>query len=198
MPIRRRATPAPPGQPGEIVIAGPQVMKGYWNKPEADAEVFVAAGLRTGDVGTIDEDGYIRIVDRLKDMIAVSGFKVFPSQLEALLYQHEAVREALVIGIPDPYAGERPKAGTDLDVEVFQQVAADRRGVDLLGNHHRGQLRQPVASAANSSRPISCSPSCKALPAERCRSVTASSPSARMRLMPASRLATMPTGAVWW
>jgi long-chain acyl-CoA synthetase len=104
------ARPAPPGQPGEIVIAGPQVMKGYWNKPEADAEVFVAAGLRTGDVGTIDEDGYIRIVDRLKDMIAVSGFKVFPSQIESILYQHEAVREALVIGIPDARTGERPKA----------------------------------------------------------------------------------------
>jgi long-chain acyl-CoA synthetase len=103
--------PPPEGEPGEIVFFGPQVMKGYWNRPEADAEVFVAGGgLRTGDVGLIDEDGYIRIVDRLKDMIAVGGFKVFPSQIEALLYRHDAVREALVIGIPDSYAGERPKA----------------------------------------------------------------------------------------
>jgi long-chain acyl-CoA synthetase len=100
----------PAGEPGEIVISGPQVMKGYWNRPEADADAFIGGRLRTGDVGLIDEDGYIRIVDRLKDMIAVSGFKVFPSQIEAILYRHETVKEALVIGIPDPYAGERPKA----------------------------------------------------------------------------------------
>ncbi len=102
--------PPPPGEPGEIVFLGPQVMKGYWKRPEADADVFIGKALRTGDVGLIDEDGYVRIVDRLKDMIAVSGFKVFPSQLEAILYGHSAVKEALVIGIPDPYAGERPKA----------------------------------------------------------------------------------------
>ncbi len=102
--------PAPDGEPGEIAFAGPQVMKGYWQRSDADAEVFVGRYLRTGDVGTIDPDGYIRIVDRLKDMIAVGGFKVFPSQVEAVLYQHPAVREALVIGIPDPYRGESPKA----------------------------------------------------------------------------------------
>lgn len=102
--------PPPEGQPGEIVFSGPQMMKGYWGRPDADAEIFVAQGLRTGDVGLIDEDGYIRIVDRLKDMISVGGFKVFPSQVETFLYRHEAVKEALVIGIPDAYAGERPKA----------------------------------------------------------------------------------------
>jgi long-chain acyl-CoA synthetase len=101
---------APPGAPGEITVSGPQVMKGYWNRPDADAEVFIEGRLRTGDVGLIDEDGYIKIVDRLKDMISVSGFKVFPSQVEAILYRNEAVREALVIGIPDQRAGERPKA----------------------------------------------------------------------------------------
>lgn len=107
--------PAPPGEPGEIAISGPQVMKGYWMRPEADAEVFIDGLLRTGDVGRIDEDGYITIVDRLKDMIAVSGYKVFPSQVEAVLYQHEAVRDALVIGIPDPRSGERPKAFVTLN-----------------------------------------------------------------------------------
>jgi len=107
--------PAPEGEPGEIIVSGPQIMKGYWNRPDADANVFVSFEgqghwLRTGDVGTIDEDGYVRIVDRLKDMIAVGGFKVFPSQIEAVLYKHPAVKEALVIGIPDLYRGEHPRA----------------------------------------------------------------------------------------
>ncbi|MEO9130473.1 MAG: long-chain fatty acid--CoA ligase [Sphingomonas sp.] len=112
--------PAPEGEPGEILILGPQIMKGYWNRPEADAEVFLAdqAGrrwLRTGDVGTIDDDGFIRIVDRLKDMIAVSGFKVFPSQIEAVLHHHPAVKEAMVIGLPDTYRGEHPRAYVTLN-----------------------------------------------------------------------------------
>src|SRR3546814_5205900 len=101
-------------------------MQGYWNRPDADVEVFLGKGLRTGDVGLIDEDGYIRIVDRLKDMIAVGGFKVFPSQIEEILYRHPAVREALVIGIPDSYHGEMPKAfvtlaeGADVDGEALK------------------------------------------------------------------------------
>ena len=107
--------PVAAGEPGEIVAHGPQVMKGYWNRPDADADVFVKDDggkiwLRTGDVGLIDEDGFIRIVDRLKDMIAVGGFKVFPSQIEAILYQHPAVKEALVVGLPDAYRGESPRA----------------------------------------------------------------------------------------
>jgi len=112
--------PPAEGEPGEIVVHGPQIMQGYWNRPDADADVFVTVDgephwLRTGDVGLIDEDGYIRIVDRLKDMIAVGGFKVFPSQIEAVLYQHPAVKEALVIGLPDAYHGELPHAYVTLD-----------------------------------------------------------------------------------
>lgn len=106
---------APEGEPGEIVIAGPQIMYGYWNRPDADDQILYDGFLRTGDVGTIDEDGYIFIVDRLKDMIAVSGFKVFPSQLEEILYKNPAVKEALVIGVPDPYTGEKPKAFVTLE-----------------------------------------------------------------------------------
>ena len=109
--------PAPEGEPGEIVVSGPQVMKGYWNRPDADSAAFADGRLRTGDVGLIDEHGYIRIVDRLKDMIAVSGFKVFPSMIEAILYRHPAVKEALVIGIADRHSGERPKAFVTLKPE---------------------------------------------------------------------------------
>lgn len=107
--------PAPEGEPGEIVVAGPQIMAGYWNRPETDDSTFCydSAGqkwLRTGDVGQIDEDGFIKIVDRLKDMIAVGGFKVFPKHIEEVLYRHPAVKEALVVGMPDAYRGETPRA----------------------------------------------------------------------------------------
>lgn len=128
----------PPGEPGELVAKGPQMMAGYWNKPEATGQVFVDGWLRTGDVATIDGDGFIFIVDRLKDMIAVGGFKVFPSQIEDILYTHPAVKEALVIGVPDSYAGERPKAFVTLN----EDIAAN--GEDLekwlnpkLGKHER-------------------------------------------------------------
>ncbi len=129
---------APEGEPGEIVIAGPQIMYGYWNRPDADDQILYDGFLRTGDVGRIDEDGYIFIVDRLKDMIAVSGFKVFPSQLEDILYKHPAVKEALVIGVPDPYTGEKPKAfvtlekGTDASGEMLAEWLNPK-----LGKHER-------------------------------------------------------------
>ncbi|MBA4162501.1 MAG: dicarboxylate--CoA ligase PimA [Novosphingobium sp.] len=102
------------GEPGELAIQGPQVMQGYWQRPEAAADAFAerpdGRWLRTGDVAAIDDAGYARIVDRIKDMIAVGGFKVFPSQVEAVLLQHEAVKEALVIGVPEARLGEMPRA----------------------------------------------------------------------------------------
>lgn len=108
--------PAPDGEPGELVVRGPQIMQGYWNRPDADADSFTADGwLRTGDVAVIDADGYIRIVDRLKDMIAVGGFKVYPSEVERVLYTHPAVKEALVLGLPDARLGEVPAAFVTLD-----------------------------------------------------------------------------------
>src|SRR3546814_7365031 len=91
-------------------------MQGYWNRPEADGDSFTADGwLRTGDVAAVDADGYIRIVDRLKDMISVGGFKVYPSVIEARLYEHPAVKEAIVLGVTDPYLGETPKAFVTLE-----------------------------------------------------------------------------------
>ncbi len=130
--------PAPEGEPGEIVFSGPQAMQGYWGKPETGNDNFSDGGVRTGDVGLIDEDGYVRIVDRLKDMIAVGGFKVFPSTIEKRLYTNDAVKEALVIGIPDRYSGEKPKAFVTLN------EGADISGDELtawlnpqLGKHER-------------------------------------------------------------
>jgi long-chain acyl-CoA synthetase len=134
--------PPPQGEPGEMVIAGPQIMKGYWRRPEADAETFVVIDgeryLRTGDVGEIDADGYISVVDRLKDMIAVGGFKVFPSQIEDILYSHQSVREALVIGVPDAYLGERPRAYVTLAPDADLSAADLETWLNAkLGKHER-------------------------------------------------------------
>ncbi|MBM3544459.1 MAG: long-chain fatty acid--CoA ligase [Alphaproteobacteria bacterium] len=116
----------PFGEPGEICIAGPQVMAGYWNKPEETESAFVGRFFRTGDVGYMDEDGFIFIVDRIKDMINASGFKIYPRHIEDAIYEHAAVAEVTVIGIPDDYRGEAPKAFVKL--KEGQQVTAE----DLL------------------------------------------------------------------
>ena len=126
------------GAPGELVFSGPQTMKGYWSRPESDAETFADGYLRTGDVATIGTDGYIRIVDRLKDMIAVGGFKVFPSQIEAVLYQNPAVREALVIGVPDAYHGEMPKAFVTVNADAAVDADSLRDWLNArTGKHER-------------------------------------------------------------
>jgi len=101
---------AAPGEIGEFVIAGPQIVPGYWQKPEETAKALGPDGLRTGDVGFMDERGWFYLVDRSKDMIVASGFKVWPREVEDVLYQHPAVREAAVVGVPDPYRGETIKA----------------------------------------------------------------------------------------
>ncbi len=92
----------PQGQEGEIIIRGPQVMKGYWNKPDATANQIRDGWLLTGDIAKMDEEGYFYIVDRKKDMIDVSGFKVYPREVEDVLFEHEAIENAAVIGLPDP------------------------------------------------------------------------------------------------
>ncbi|MGI9374311.1 MAG: long-chain-fatty-acid--CoA ligase [Hyphomicrobiales bacterium] len=98
------------GEDGEICIAGPQVMPGYWNKPDETKDAFVGDYFRTGDVGHMDEHGFIFIVDRIKDMINCSGFKVYPRRIEDAIYTHPAVAEVTVIGVEDKYRGEAPKA----------------------------------------------------------------------------------------
>jgi long-chain acyl-CoA synthetase len=100
----------PDGERGEICISGPQVMKGYWKKPNETAGQFVGEYLRTGDVGVMDEDGFFYIVDRIKDLIICSGYNVYPRRIEDAIYEHPAVEEVTVIGIKDKYRGEAPKA----------------------------------------------------------------------------------------
>ncbi|MFW0794393.1 AMP-binding protein [Gordonia sp. CPCC 205515] len=102
------------GEIGEFATSGPQVVKGYWNKPEKTAESLPGGELRTGDVGFMDADGWYYVVDRKKDMINASGYKVWPREVEDVLYTHPAVRESAVIGIPDEYRGETVKAYVSL------------------------------------------------------------------------------------
>jgi long-chain acyl-CoA synthetase len=100
----------PPGQVGELVTEGPQIVAGYWNKPDETARALPGGVLHTGDVGYMDEDGWFYIVDRKKDQINAGGYKVWPREVEDVLYEHPAVREAAVVGVPDPYRGETVKA----------------------------------------------------------------------------------------
>jgi long-chain acyl-CoA synthetase len=105
---------APVGEVGELATSGPEVVPGYWNKPEATAESIPGGELRTGDVGFMDAEGWFYIVDRKKDMINAAGYKVWPREVEDVLYGHPAVREAAVVGVPDEYRGETVKAFVSL------------------------------------------------------------------------------------
>lgn len=125
----------PQGEVGEIAIMGPQVMLGYWKRPEATAETIVNGRLLTGDLGYMDPDGYTFIIDREKDLILVSGYNVFPRHVEEALYEHPAVAEAIVIGVPDPYRGEAPKAfvalkpgNEGLTTEALENFLRERLG----------------------------------------------------------------------
>lgn len=120
------------GEDGEIAIRGPQVMKGYANRPKETEDAFYQDWFLTGDVGHMDEEGYVFITDRLKEMINVNGFKVYPRHIEEVLYQHPAVLEAAVIGIPHDKKGEVPKAfialkkGKDVSAEDLKEFAKKR------------------------------------------------------------------------
>ncbi len=126
----------PQGEIGEICIEGPQVMKGYWNRPDATKDVLIDGRLHTGDVGYLDEDGYTFIIDRIKDLILVGGFNVYPRNVEEGIYKHPAVEEVTVIGVPDEYQGQSVKAFVKLkkgeNLGADQLVAFLR---DHLGKH---------------------------------------------------------------
>jgi len=123
----------PPGEIGEICVRGPQVMKGYWNKPEETSKVFTADGwLRTGDLGSIDQRGYVKLVDRKKDMIVVSGFKIFPNEIEDVAMLHPGVLEAAAVGMPDTRTGEA--------VRLIARRKDSELTADELIAHCRGHL----------------------------------------------------------
>lgn len=100
----------PPNEIGEIAIKGPQVMKGYWNRPDETEKTFKNGWLLTGDLGYMDEQGFFYVVERKKDTIIAGGFNIYPREVEEVLYEHEAIQEVVVAGIPDPYRGETVKA----------------------------------------------------------------------------------------
>ncbi|MBW6395609.1 long-chain fatty acid--CoA ligase [Thermus sp. SYSU G05001] len=127
----------PMGEVGELVVKGPNIMKGYWNRPEETQKALQDGWLFTGDMARMDQDGYFYIVDRKKDMIIAGGYNIYPREVEEVLYQHEAVQEAAVVGVPDPYRGETVAAFlvlkegykgkvTEKDIEAFcrQNLAA--------------------------------------------------------------------------
>jgi long-chain acyl-CoA synthetase len=120
------------GEKGEICVRGPQVMAGYWKRPDATAEVLIDGRLHTGDVGHIDADGYVFITDRLKEMINAGGFKIYPRMVEEAIYAHPQVAECAVFGVPDTYRGETVKAvvkllpGATLTADALTEFLAER------------------------------------------------------------------------
>ena len=131
----------PGGEVGEIVIRGHNVMKGYWNHPDATAEVLKDGWLRTGDMATVDDDGYFFIVDRKKDMIIRGGYNVYPREIEEVIYEHPAVREAAVIAVPDQALGEEVGAavvrrdGSDADAEEIREFVKERMAAYKYPRH---------------------------------------------------------------
>ena len=116
--------PAGDGEKGELWIKGPCVMKGYWNAPEQTRMVITEDGwLKTGDIATIDDNGWVRIVGRSKEMIKVSGYSVFLAEIDAVLFQHPAIIEAVTVGVPHEYRGEEPKSYVVLASEFKEKIS---------------------------------------------------------------------------
>lgn len=129
----------PPGEVGELVVRGPQVMLGYWNNPEQTARTIRDGWLFTGDLGTYDEDGFFKIVDRKKDLIITSGFNVYPTDVEQMLRRFPGVKDVAVIGVPDAQRGEIVKAVLTLE----PGVTFDRKAFDRFTHEHLGKQKQP-------------------------------------------------------
>jgi long-chain acyl-CoA synthetase len=179
------AIEVPPGTPGEIAIRGPQVMAGYWQRPDETAKVMTADGFfRTGDIGVVDERGYFKIVDRKKDMILVSGFNVYPNEVEDVITQMPGVLECAAVGVPDAKAGEAVKvvivkkdpALTEADVRSLLrgqphrlQAAEDRRVPQRPAEDTGGQDPAPRTARMTCRPAPRATPRCGACnPATRC------------------------------
>jgi long-chain acyl-CoA synthetase len=128
----------PQGEKGEICVRGPQVMKGYLDRPDETAKAMIDGALRTGDIGYIDTDGYLFIVDRIKDLIMCSGYNVYPRVIEEAAYQHPAVQDAIAIGIPDSYRGQAPKlfvtlrpGATATEVEILEFLKSHLNKIEI-------------------------------------------------------------------
>ncbi len=138
----------PYGDQGEIVIRGPNVMKGYWGKPEATEKAVRNGWLRSGDVGVMDDEGYFFITDRVKDMINAAGFNVYPNEVEQVIYQNPSVQEAAVYGVADPVRGETVHASIVLK-EGKRPAKRDNRVLQVkygrLQGPQKGSLYRPIA-----------------------------------------------------
>jgi fatty-acyl-CoA synthase len=134
--VRPDGTDAPPGEKGEVVVAGPNVMLGYWNRPDATAEVMDGEWFRSGDVAVVDDEGYVTIVDRMKDLIISGGENIYPAEVEDALYSHPGVAECAVIGVPDERWGEVGRA----IVVPRPEAAADGLDERALLDHLGGRL----------------------------------------------------------
>ena len=137
------------GEKGELVVRGPQVMRGYWQSPDETAFAIDAHGLRTGDIGYKDEDGYIFIVDRIKDLILSSGYNVYPRMIEDALYRHPDVREAVAIGVPDSYRGQSAKAF----VVLREGATVTARDLDRFLLDHLSKIERPREIAIREALP---------------------------------------------
>ncbi|MDF2983872.1 MAG: dicarboxylate--CoA ligase PimA, partial [Devosia sp.] len=164
----------PLGERGELQVKGPQVMLGYYNNPEATRDAFMDGWLRTGDVGYVDSDGYVFLVDRIKDLIICSGFNVYPRTIEEAMLHHPAVDEVNVIGVPDEYRGEAPVAfvklkpeqqTTEAELKKFlaetlnkiempkEIIFKDQLPKTLIGKLSKKELREEYAQRKNKHEP---------------------------------------------
>lgn len=131
--------PLPPGEIGEIAVKGPQVMKGYWNKPEETDQVLRDGWLLTGDLGYMNEEGYFFVVDRKKDMIIAGGFNIYPREIEEVMYEHPSVQEVVVAGVPDPYRGETVKAY----IVLKESATATEEELNAFARKHLAAYKVP-------------------------------------------------------
>ncbi len=145
-----RDGPAEIGEIGEVFIKGPQVMSGYWNRPEDTSQTFHGDWFKSGDMGRMDEEGYVYIVDRKKELIIASGYNIYPREIEEVLYEHEAIVQAAVIGVPDEYRGETVKAfvvlkeGSSVTEEELKSYCAKRMAAFKLPKYYEFREELPA------------------------------------------------------